>query len=188
MSNNEKNVADVACSAVGPLRSLAAGLRMPFAKALCCALMALSPQVFASQAIDVPDAEPSAGSEATVSLSVRLSEFRSAEGRVAVALFDTEGSFPDQKKALRGKTVRIDGTTAFVRFDGLKPGVYAVAVLHDENSNDKMDFNLVGMPLEGFGFSNDAKVWLGPPSFDSAAFRLKERGGQIRIKVRYFGL
>jgi uncharacterized protein (DUF2141 family) len=122
------------------------------------------------------------------SLSVQLTDLRNSRGRVAVALFDSKENFPDQKQALSGKVARISGSTASVRFDGLKPGIYAVAVLHDENANDKMDFNLVGMPLEGFGFSNDAAVWFGPPSFSAAAFRLLVQSGQIRVKVRYFEL
>jgi uncharacterized protein (DUF2141 family) len=136
--------------------------------------------------------QPSAGSasegSASVALSVRLTDLRNTRGRVAVALFDSSERFPDQKGALRGKLATIEGSRAYVRFEGLKPGTYAVAVLHDENANDKMDFNLVGMPLEGFGFSNDATVWFGPPSYSSAAFRLLAGGGQIRIKVRYFEL
>lgn len=136
--------------------------------------------------------QPAAGSAsegpASVALSVRLTDLRNTRGRVAVALFDSSERFPDQKGALRGKIAKIEGSRAYVRFEGLKPGTYAVAVLHDENSNDKMDFNLVGMPLEGFGFSNDATVWFGPPSYDSAAFRLPAGGGQVRVKVRYFEL
>jgi uncharacterized protein (DUF2141 family) len=126
--------------------------------------------------------------ELTASLAIHLTGLRSNQGRVAVALFHSAAAFPDQKQALRGSVARIEGTKAYVRFEGLQPGTYAVAVLHDENANDKMDFNFVGMPLEGFGFSNDASVWLGPPSYDAAAFRLVGARSQIRIKVRYFEL
>jgi uncharacterized protein (DUF2141 family) len=121
-------------------------------------------------------------------LHVHFSEIRNAQGRLAVALFNSDDAFPDQKKALQGKTARIVNGKASVRFDGLAPGTYAVAVLHDENANDRMDFNFVGMPLEGFGFSNDAAVWFGPPSFSSAAVRVGRAAAQLRVKVRYFSL
>ena len=60
------------------------------------------------------------------------------------------------------------------------------AVLHDENSNSKMDFNFLGMPLEGYGFSRDAPVTFGPPSFDDAAIRLVARHSRASIRLRYF--
>ena len=63
---------------------------------------------------------------------------------------------------------------------------YAVAVLHDENDNAKMDFNFLGMPLEGYGFSNDASALFGPPSFSAAAFRLTARASHVSVKIRYF--
>ncbi|HEX2733963.1 MAG TPA: DUF2141 domain-containing protein [Polyangiaceae bacterium] len=121
-------------------------------------------------------------------LTVNVSELRNSKGNVAVALFDSPSAFPDQQRALVGKLAKIDGRTASLKFVGLKPGTYAVAVLHDENRNDKMDFNLLGMPLEGYGFSNDAQVMFAPPSFDEAAFRLLPRASQISIPMHYFSI
>jgi uncharacterized protein (DUF2141 family) len=51
-----------------------------------------------------------------------------------------------------------------------------------------MDFNLVGMPLEGYGFSNDATGTFGPPDFDGAAFRVKAGRRMTNLRVRYFAL
>ncbi len=124
-------------------------------------------------------------SEAT--LIVEVTNLRNEKGRVAVAVFDSEDAFPDQERALQGKLVKIKGSRAKVTFKSLKPGTYAVAVLHDENENDEMDFNFLGMPLEGYGFSNDASAMFGPPSFDAAAFRLRATG-KSTIKARYFSL
>jgi uncharacterized protein (DUF2141 family) len=119
-------------------------------------------------------------------LTVRVSQLRNARGRVAVALFASPSDFPDQKRALAGQLAKIDKGRAAVTFTGLKPGLYAVAVLHDENDNEKMDFNFLGMPLEGYGFSNDASAPFGPPSFEAAAFKLTPRPSYIPVKVRYF--
>lgn len=121
-----------------------------------------------------------------VSLSVRISELKNDRGRVAVALFASADDFPDQKKALAGKLTRIERGRAVVTFENVRPGIYAVAVLHDENENDEMDFNFLGMPLEGYGFSNDAAATFGPPSFSAAAFKLSPRASYIPIKIRYF--
>ena len=119
-------------------------------------------------------------------LTIRIGELKNARGRVAVALFASADDFPDQKKALAGKLTRIENGKAAVTFNDVRPGVYAVAVLHDENENDEMDFNFLGMPLEGYGFSNDAAAMFGPPSFEAAAFKLSPRASYIPIKIRYF--
>jgi len=105
---------------------------------------------------------------------------------VAVALFESAASFPDQARALEGQLARIEGGKAVVTFSGLSPGLYAMAVLHDENSNGKMDFNFLGIPLEGYGFSNDAAATFGPPSFEAAAFRLVAERSRSSIRLRYF--
>lgn len=129
-------------------------------------------------------AAPSTGGDFT--LTVALSDARNDEGRLAVALFASEADFPRQERALRGRLVPIARGRAAVTFRGLKPGVYAIAVLHDENSNSKMDFNFLGIPLEGYGFSNDAPLTFGPPSFQAAAFKLVARHSRSSIRLRYF--
>jgi uncharacterized protein (DUF2141 family) len=72
-----------------------------------------------------------------------------------------------------------------VAFTGLPPGTYAVTVVHDENDNRKLDRNLLCMPREGYGFSNDASVGLGPPSFTKAAVTLGQEDKVITITIRY---
>jgi uncharacterized protein (DUF2141 family) len=131
------------------------------------------------------EAEKSAG---TLQLTVRVNHLNSDKGKVAVALFASAQDFPDQKRALQGKLAKISAGSAQAVFRGLRPGLYAVAVLHDENDNLKMDFNFLGMPLEGYGFSNDASGFLGPPSFADAAFKLKAPASGVSIKIRYFSL
>lgn len=130
--------------------------------------------------------ESKAAPPAAVPLTVRVGELDNERGRVAVALFASAEDFPDQKRALAGKLARIEKGRASVTFEAVPPGVYAVAVLHDENQNDKMDFNFLGMPREGYGFSNDASAPFGPPSFAAAAFKLSARPSFIRVKMRYF--
>ena len=119
-------------------------------------------------------------------LTIALSEARNDKGRLVVGLFASEADFPRQGRALRASKLTLERGNAAVTFRGLEPGVYAIAVLHDENSNSKMDFNFLGMPLEGYGFSNDAPVGFGPPSFEAAAFKLVARRSRVPIRVRYF--
>lgn len=121
-----------------------------------------------------------------VALTVRVHGLSNDKGQVAVALFASADAFPDQKKAFAGRLTKIEGGRAAVRFEGVRPGKYAVAVLHDENQNSKMDFNFLGMPLEGYGFSNDASAPFGPPSFKAAAFVLTPRDSFVPVRMRYF--
>lgn len=118
-------------------------------------------------------------------LAVKVKGLRNDRGNVAVALFDSAKAFPDQARAVTGKVVAPSKGEALVIFEGLSPGLYAVAVLHDENANGKMDFNLIGIPTEGYGFSNDASAPFGPPSFEAAAFRLRVDAGEIAITAKY---
>lgn len=127
------------------------------------------------------DAPPAPG----VRLTVRVDGLRNDRGGVAVALFASAAEFPDQRRALAGQLGKITRGRASVTFMDVRPGVYAIAVLHDENQNAKMDFNFLGMPLEGYGFSNDAQALFGPPSFAAASFRLLPRASQIAVKIRY---
>ena len=73
------------------------------------------------------------------------------------------------------------GVTIVVR--GLAAGTYAVAVYHDENGNGAFDQGFLGIPLEDYGFSNDAGAFFGPPSFAEAAFRIGAAGGRITIRL-----
>jgi uncharacterized protein (DUF2141 family) len=159
--------------------------RVPSALGLGVAALGLGGALSASP--DEPrTADDSAGNAATAALTVRVGHLRNDRGRVAVALFASAKDFPEQRRALAGRLTRIRSGHASVHFDGLVPGVYAVAVLHDENENDEMDFNFLGMPREGYGFSNDASAPFGPPSFAAAAFTLRPRPSFIAIETRYF--
>ncbi len=72
------------------------------------------------------------------------------------------------------------------RVENLTYGTYAVSVLDDENSNLEMDM-FIGIPKEGFGFSNNARVGLSPPKFEECSFILDQPYKQITIDLRYMG-
>jgi len=71
-----------------------------------------------------------------------------------------------------------------IRFDGLPSGSYAIAVVHDENGNNRLDTSF-GMPREGFGFSRNPVIRFGPPKFADAQFAVA--GGRVDegIRLRY---
>ena len=77
------------------------------------------------------------------------------------------------------------GGTIRLVFDNVAPGTYAIALLHDENRNGRADRALSMIPREGFGFSRDAPVRMGPPDFDDAAFQVGSGPVSQAIRMRY---
>jgi len=70
-------------------------------------------------------------------------------------------------------------------FEAIPPGTYALAVIHDENSSGKLETNWLGIPTEGYGFSNDAKAVFGTPSFDAASFPYDGQTLDLTISLHY---
>ncbi|HVA12629.1 MAG TPA: DUF2141 domain-containing protein [Stellaceae bacterium] len=113
---------------------------------------------------------PLAAAARAADLTVTVTDIDNAKGSVRAALYDSEASFgkpPLAKAAL--KTNAVAGSVSFVVHD-LPAGKYAVASFHDENDSGKLTTNALGVPTEGYGFSNDAQGVAGPPKFGQAAF------------------
>lgn len=126
--------------------------------------------------------QPPAGLE-QARVQVVVSGLRSAKGQVACALFRSPEGFPkDAGKAVAHQEVPITGAHATCSFDQIPPGQYAVAVFHDENGNGKMDTNLIGMPREGVGASNNPKTRFGPPKFSESAFTVAA-GNKVHLQI-----
>ena len=115
-------------------------------------------------------------SAAASDLSVNVTGIKSDLGDVHVALFKRPEDFPEYEGIFREKQVLIRLHQAKAVFRGLQPGLYAIAIYHDENNNDEFDQGFLGIPLEDYGFSNGAKVFFGPPSFIEAAIDVPEAG------------
>jgi uncharacterized protein (DUF2141 family) len=107
-------------------------------------------------------------------------------GLVWVFLFDDAKAFPTKRdKALKRVDVVPAGGKATVAFEGLTCGrEYAVAVVHDENGNGKLDTNFIGIPREGLGSSRDATGVFGPPPFSKAKLVVQQRT-PVPITVKY---
>ncbi|MCA9667621.1 MAG: DUF2141 domain-containing protein [Myxococcales bacterium] len=112
---------------------------------------------------------------------------RSGRGKVGCTLFASERGFPAKSELAHRRTwALIVKGKAICRFANVKPGTYAVAVLHDENGNNKMDTNWVGMPKEGYGASRDAKPGtFSGPKFKDARFRYPGGRVAMTLKLRY---
>lgn len=122
----------------------------------------------------------------TYSLTAEVSELRNSKGIVQFALYDKEGSIPDESfnKYLRKQTGRIVVDKAIVVFNNLPEGKYAIKIFHDENTNGKIDKGLV-LPKEGIGFSNYQTIGLSNrPAFEKASFELN-KDTTVKVKVIY---
>lgn len=123
-----------------------------------------------------------AGMAQAADLTVNVAGLKNANGQVLVAMFDRAAGF--LKQPVRVAAVTAQQGTVNVSFTGLPAGDYALNVFHDENANGKLDKNVIGMPTEPYGFSNDAAGNYGPPSFQDAAVRLADTGGSATITLR----
>lgn len=119
-------------------------------------------------------------------VSVNVTDLRSAKGQVLACLTTQPRAFPDCAKdpASHKLIVPVKGSSVWIDFGPITPGRYAISLLHDENGNGKADMALF-MPKEGFGFSRDAPVRFGPPSFKSAAFIVADAAVNLTVRMRY---
>lgn len=119
------------------------------------------------------------------SVTIDVTNLRNSDGAVRIALHDGAEGFPASRKPIAMQTApaNADGVT-FV-FSGLAPGEYATTLFHDENANEELDTNMLGMPVEGYAFSNDAVGSFGPPSFEDALFEVGEDDLSLSNSLAY---
>ncbi|WP_241461674.1 DUF2141 domain-containing protein [Aurantiacibacter luteus] len=127
-------------------------------------------------------APPPAGVDVTVSVT----NMRNTDGVVRACMTRDQGHFPRCQDAAQGyRTVVPAGEARVLVFHDVAPGTYGIALLHDENGNGRADRALGMMPREGFGFSRDAPVHMGPPSFGDAAIHIGSSPIRQTIRMRY---
>lgn len=105
-------------------------------------------------------------------LKIRVDGFRSRKGALGIALFRSPNGWPEDKaKSYFHNGFPITGQQTAVTLE-VPPGAYGVVVLDDENSNEKLDRNIFGIPKEGFGLANNPHVGLSAPAFDKAVVQV----------------
>jgi uncharacterized protein (DUF2141 family) len=128
-------------------------------------------------------AQPAAAGEVVITVT----DLRNTKGVVRACMTTREDIFPKCIKDPEShRAVVPAGDKVEIRFTGVKPGKYAIALLHDENNNGKADRAAGMMPKEGYGFSRDAPVRMAPPKFRDAVFDFAEGTQRMVIKMRYF--
>jgi uncharacterized protein (DUF2141 family) len=127
-----------------------------------------------------------ASDAATNSFSVPIAGLRNDKGQVGCLLFASADGFPaNADKAVGRQFVTIASKSATCVFDNVAPGSYAIAAIHDENGNGKLDKNFLGIPTEGYGASRDARGTMGPPKWDDAVFAYGGGATQVPVVIHY---
>ncbi len=131
-------------------------------------------------------AAPGTAATGGVDVVVEVTGLRNTRGTVLACMTSESERFPRCRDD--GTSHRLSlpaGTAQVLRFHNIAPGTYAIALLHDENGNGRADRALSMIPREGFGFSRDAPVRMGPPSFNAAAITVGGTALHQTIRMRY---
>lgn len=136
---------------------------------------------------------PSVAAEGGVTLTVKVTGFRNAAGQLIVALYDSGDTWLKPERAV--KLVKIDLTSSppsadksvETKLDGVRPGTYAVGIIHDENRNGKLDMKWFPLPhpAEGGGATNDPVAKIGPPSYGDSKIVVGAADQGVTIKLFY---
>ena len=118
-------------------------------------------------------------------VEAQMLNLRNSEGVVRCAVWNSPQGFPRvESTKFAAVSAPIDNNNATCVFKDLPPGTYAMAILADTNDDGHMDFDFMGLPTKGYGFSNNVKGLLGPPSFEAASFRYD--GGKLMLPIRLY--
>ena len=110
----------------------------------------------------------------THKLSIHISGISKIKGSLFIAIFRATDDFPVFGKQFKGIVKEVEGKSQNYTFDDLPEGEYALAIYQDENRNNILDKNLLGIPTEIYGFSNNARRNFSAPSFQEAKFKLNK--------------
>ncbi|MBC8431474.1 MAG: DUF2141 domain-containing protein [Desulfobacterales bacterium] len=120
----------------------------------------------------------------TGTITVEISGIQGTEGQISIGLYTSEEGFPETEKSYKGINSKVTGEETVAVFQEVPAGTYAIAIFHDTNSNTKLDKNFLGIPKEGYAFSNNVFGTFGPPDFDDASFEL-DGNKTVKIKMGY---
>ena len=123
---------------------------------------------------------------ASATLRIRVVDLRNRKGDLIFGVFDQPRGFPNVKESSINWQVKPAGANPVEFTVQLPPGKYAASVLHDENRNGKMDRDIAGIPLEGYGVTNNPKPTFRQATFKEALFTLPADGATLTISIQYF--
>ncbi len=129
---------------------------------------------------DAPTSQPSA------QLTIKVTDLRNHKGQLIFGVFAAADGFPTIREKSVNWQIKAADADSVTFIVNLPPGKYAASVLHDENTNGKMDKNFAGVPEEGYGVTNNPKPSFRAATFKEATFNLPPEGASMVISVQYF--
>ncbi|MEA5569833.1 DUF2141 domain-containing protein [Calothrix sp. UHCC 0171] len=120
-------------------------------------------------------------------LNIEVGGLKNQKGQVCFSLFASNKGFPDNgQSAVQARCVKLTARPERISIPNLKAGNYAVAIIHDINNDGILNKNVLGIPTEGFGFSNNPPIRTGPPKFGDSAVLVAGSSTNIQIQLQYF--
>lgn len=136
--------------------------------------------------LSVVMAAVSAQAQPKTKITLTIDGLKNKNGQICASLFASNKGFPSNgDDAIKSGCVEITEVPVVMNFDDLQPGSYAIAVLHDANSDNIANRNGLGIPTEGFGFSKNPAILVGPPKFNDTAVVVAGENTKINIKLQY---
>ena len=119
--------------------------------------------------------------EDSATVTVNVTGIDRVAGTIRIGIYDSAQTFPKDGKQMKGVVKKVGGTSQAISFDLPPNKKYAFAVFHDVNGNNKLDKNMMGIPTEKYGFSNNARETFSAPAFKDASVQFSENA---RISIR----
>ncbi|MCA9472528.1 MAG: DUF2141 domain-containing protein [Nitrospirales bacterium] len=117
---------------------------------------------------------------------IHVHGLRNAQGSIKAKLYgENPEEFLVTGKKLDSKRESVNQPVTIVCLQAPQPGIYAIVVHHDENSNKKLDRNWIGIPKEGVGFSNNPELFLAAPEFHDVTFHVVDGTTKLDITIQY---
>ena len=117
-------------------------------------------------------------------LIIEIPNVKSREGVIHIGIYNNKEAFPHYDKEYRVIIIKASTFPGDYTIKDLPEGEYAVALMHDENADRTCNKNFLGIPKEGYGFSNNIRPFLSAPSYNDCKIDLN-RNMTITIKLIY---
>jgi uncharacterized protein (DUF2141 family) len=118
-----------------------------------------------------------------VTVSIHFQGIKTISGNIRIGIYDSKETFPIEGKQIKGVTEKVESKSQVISFELPAGKKYSIAAFHDKNGNNKMDKNMMGIPSEDYGFSNNARATFSAPSFsDAAVYISKNTKLSIRLE------
>ncbi len=119
-------------------------------------------------------------------LNIEITDIRNHKGVIRISVYTAEKEYPyHPAKTYLVKKDSLAYGKIKTSITDLYPGYYGMCILDDENNSGQMESNIIGIPLEGFGFANNIKPFLKRPDYDRIVFHLFPGVNHIQLIIRY---